>query len=320
MYPNTVCSTLRRRRQPWCPRWWGRRRRSRRSRGPPVGTRDGAGGQRRTTTTHAPGKKMFGGRRERFVGFHRRAASTPSTRARGSGTARDVRTVASSSSLRLREICTRILRGTCGRGSGSTGPRSASVLSVRGNSPDRVPNPRTWRCEKCGAEARLLTLRMPLDQIALLSFTSTRTSEVFMTFCANFFTCWRRGGGVGERGCSGKKDSSPREREAGEPGPRWADGNDPSPGDARHRSTRTASQCPIHDVNDRTPRRSGESTVVTRVDAASRASHRRLALIAARLSRGWALTACTARGALFLKVSPWTALARLMVYSRVTTS
>ena len=198
---------------------------------------------------------------------------------------------------------------------------AVSVGALRtGNSSDRVPNPRTWRWEKCGADARLLTLRMPLDQIALLSFTSTRTSEVFMTFCANFFTCWRRGRGGGERGCSGKKDSSPREREAGEPGPRWADGNDPSPGDARHRSSRTASRCPIHNVNDRTPRRSGEPTVVTRVDAASRASHRRLALIAARLSRGWALTACTARGALFLKVSPWTALARLMVYSRVTTS
>ena len=83
---------------------------------------------------------------------------------------------------------------------------AVSVGALRtGNSSDRVPNPRTWRWEKCGADARLLTLRMPLDQIALLSFTSTRTSEVFMTFCANFFTCWRRGRGGGERGCSGKK-------------------------------------------------------------------------------------------------------------------
>ena len=42
------------------------------------------------------------------------------------------------------------------------------------------------------------TLRMPLDQIALLSFTSTRTSEVFMVFWANFFTCVceSAGGGV----------------------------------------------------------------------------------------------------------------------------
>jgi len=56
--------------------------------------------------------------------------------------------------------------------------------------------------------ARLLTLRMPLDQIALLSFTSTRTSEVFMTFCANFFTCWvQREGRDGSVGVLGKEKS-----------------------------------------------------------------------------------------------------------------
>tara|TARA_B110000483_G_scaffold217266_1_gene269519 strand:+ start:923 stop:1078 length:156 start_codon:yes stop_codon:yes gene_type:complete len=49
---------------------------------------------------------------------------------------------------------------------------------------------------------------MPLDQIALLSFTSTRTSEVFMTFCANFFTCWvKREGRDGSVGVLGKETS-----------------------------------------------------------------------------------------------------------------
>ena len=315
---------LRRRRQPWCPRWWGRRRRSRRSRGPPVGIRDGAGvrdrrrrGRGRRRRTRRGSRCLVGD--ERFVGF------TVARRRRLRRAREDLgpRGMYVPWRPRRRCACGRSARGFCGEpvdAGAEVRDRGQRRCFAYGNSSDRVPNPRTWRWEKCRADARLLTLRMPLDQIALLSFTSTRTSEVFMTFCANFFTCWRRGRGGGERGCSGKKDSSPREREAGEPGPRWADGNDPSPGDARHRSSRTASRCPIHNVNDRTPRRSGEPTVVTRVDAASRASHRRLALIAARLSRGWALTACTARGALFLKVSPWTALARLMVYSRVTTS
>ena len=42
-------------------------------------------------------------------------------------------------------------------------------------------------------------MRMPLDQTALLSFTSTRTSEVFMVFWANFFTCVSRARGWGQR-------------------------------------------------------------------------------------------------------------------------
>ena len=64
--------------------------------------------------------------------------------------------------------------------------------------------------------ARLLTLRMPLDQIALLSFTSTRTSEVFMTFCANFFTCWvKREGRDGSVGVLGKEKSLGLKGEAG---------------------------------------------------------------------------------------------------------
>jgi hypothetical protein len=41
---------------------------------------------------------------------------------------------------------------------------------------------------------------MPLDQMCLLSLTSTRTSAVFMTLWANFFTCGREGAGKGEGG------------------------------------------------------------------------------------------------------------------------
>ena len=52
-------------------------------------------------------------------------ASTLSTLARGSRGLERVRTVASSSSLRLREICTRSLRGTCVGGSETSGSRSA---------------------------------------------------------------------------------------------------------------------------------------------------------------------------------------------------
>ena len=54
-------------------------------------------------------------------------------------------------------------------------------------------NPRRTRCRSRREVARagwVRTLRMPLDQMALLSLTSTRTSEVFMVFWANFFTCW----------------------------------------------------------------------------------------------------------------------------------
>ena len=66
--------------------------------------------------------------------------------------------------------------------------------------------------------ARLLTLRMPLDQIALLSFTSTRTSEVFMTFCANFFTCWvKREGRDGSVGVLGKEKSLAERRGGSRP-------------------------------------------------------------------------------------------------------
>ena len=54
-------------------------------------------------------------------------------------------------------------------------------------------NPRRTRCRsrrEVARAGRIRTLRMPLDQMALLSLTSTRTSEVFMVFWANFFTCW----------------------------------------------------------------------------------------------------------------------------------
>lgn len=46
------------------------------------------------------------------------------------------------------------------------------------------------RAGEVARAGRIRTLRMPLDQMALLSLTSTRTSEVFMVFWANFFTCW----------------------------------------------------------------------------------------------------------------------------------
>ena len=36
---------------------------------------------------------------------------------------------------------------------------------------------------------RFGTLRMPLDQTALFNFTSTRTSDVFIIFCANVLIC-----------------------------------------------------------------------------------------------------------------------------------
>ena len=36
---------------------------------------------------------------------------------------------------------------------------------------------------------RLGTLRMPLDQTALFNFTSTRTSDVFIIFCAKVLIC-----------------------------------------------------------------------------------------------------------------------------------
>ena len=36
---------------------------------------------------------------------------------------------------------------------------------------------------------RFGTLRMPLDQTALFNFTSTRTSDVFIIFCAKVLIC-----------------------------------------------------------------------------------------------------------------------------------
>ena len=104
------------------------------------------------------------------------------------------RTAASSSSLRLREICTRMRRGTCGvDGTGASG-------ALR----EIWENPRSFPLRRGVPETRGSrrgrTLRMPLDQMCLLSLTSTRTSAVFMTLWANFFTCGREGGGVRERG------------------------------------------------------------------------------------------------------------------------
>jgi hypothetical protein len=69
---------------------------------------------------------------------------------------------------------------------------------------------------------------MPLDQIALLSFTSTRTSEVFMTFCANFFTCWvKREGRDGSVGVLGKEKSL-AERRGGSRPSRWTETTHPA--------------------------------------------------------------------------------------------
>jgi hypothetical protein len=102
------------------------------------------------------------------------------------------RTAASSSSLRLREICTRMRRGTCGvDGTGASG-------ALR----EIWENPRSFPLRRGVPETRGSrrgrTLRMPLDQMCLLSLTSTRTSAVFMTLWANFFTCGREGGEGGE--------------------------------------------------------------------------------------------------------------------------
>ena len=100
------------------------------------------------------------------------------------------RTAASSSSLRLREICTRMRRGTCGVD--GTGGVSCSEI---------WENPRSFRrrgVPETRGSRRGRTLRMPLDQMCLLSLTSTRTSAVFMTLWANFFTCGREGGEGGE--------------------------------------------------------------------------------------------------------------------------
>ena len=59
------------------------------------------------------------------------------------------------------------------------------------------------------------TLRMPLDQIALLSFTSTRTSEVFMVFWANFFTCVCESAGDGVSGVSSHATMDGKNRDDG---------------------------------------------------------------------------------------------------------
>ena len=168
--------------------------------------------------------------------------------------------------------------------------------------------------------ARLLTLRMPLDQIALLSFTSTRTSEVFMTFCANFFTCWvQREGRDGSVGVLGKEKSLGLKGEAG-----------PGHHGGRKRLIRRRCGDSI-DTNGvaRTPSERVRSSAASSTPIGGRHARRRRASRATPTPSpnrgsnrffGMARTACTARGALFLKVSPWTALARLMVYSRVTTS
>ena len=54
-----------------------------------------------------------------------------------------------------------------------------------------------------------------LDQIALLSFTSTRTSEVFMVFWANFFTCVCESAGVGVSGVSSHATMDGKHRDDG---------------------------------------------------------------------------------------------------------
>ena len=86
---------------------------------------------------------------KRFLGFTVARASTLSTLARGSRGLERVRTVASSSSLRLREICTRSLRGTCVGGSGTSGSRSAPRCFFVRTGTRRV-NPRTGLVENAG--------------------------------------------------------------------------------------------------------------------------------------------------------------------------
>ena len=136
---------------------------------------------------------------------------------------------------------------------------------------------------------------MPLDQIALLSFTSTRTSEVFMVFWANFFTCVCESAGVGVSGVSshatmdGKRDDGcvgKPDRGAGRKG----------------RMRRDNAGARSHELPRDRARRAG---VAARSHARApandaRRSPRKSRVLGCREGR----TAATARGALFLKVIP----------------
>ena len=207
------------------------------------------------------------------------------------------RTAASSSSLRLREICTRMRRGTCGVD--GTGGVSCSEI---------WENPRSFRrrgVPETRGSRRGRTLRMPLDQMCLLSLTSTRTSAVFMTLWANFFTCGREGAGKREGG-EVSEITETREGAGRKPRP-WAGERATPTARARAGAARDDSE-PAGAPCGRSRRAVGPRGGVEGVGGTSK-------IIAA-----FALTADTARGARFLNVIPWTALARLMVYSRVTGS
>ena len=214
------------------------------------------------------------------------------------------RTAASSSSLRLREICTRMRRGTCGvDGTGASG-------ALR----EIWENPRSFPLRRGVPETRGSrrgrTLRMPLDQMALLSLTSTRTSEVFMVFWANFFTCWSESAEGEEREVVSGSGTGWRTRAHGT-------GRKPRPW-AGERATPTARARAGAARDDSEP--AGAPCGRSRRAVGPRGGVEGVGGKASKIIAAFALTADTARGARFLNVIPWTALARLMVYSRVTGS
>ena len=181
---------------------------------------------------------------------------------------------------------------------------------------------------------RFGTLRMPLDQTALFNFTSTRTSDVFIIFCANVLICvWlykERGEGVFSQFLFRVFWGLARNTIF------------PHLGRVARRTRTNAHHAQIRD------KRANKYTACTfRAFRASLASRNRIHFSRFQVcfhakiyaSEGKtkganlrvemhfsenhaerARTAFTARGALFLKVTPCVALPKLMVYSLVTTS
>ena len=182
---------------------------------------------------------------------------------------------------------------------------------------------------------RFGTLRMPLDQTALFNFTSTRTSDVFIIFCANVLICvWlykKEVKGVFSQFLFRVFWGLARNTIS------------PHLGRVARRTRTNAHHAQIRD------KRANKYTACTfRAFRASLASRNRIHFSRFQVcfyakiyaSKGKtkganlrveekcifgnhaerARTAFTARGALFLKVTPCVALPKLMVYSLVTTS
>ena len=184
---------------------------------------------------------------------------------------------------------------------------------------------------------RFGTLRMPLDQTALFNFTSTRTSDVFIIFCANVLICvWliQEVKGVLSQFLF---------RVFWGLAPEHNFPSSLSLGRVARRARTNAHHAQIRD------KRANKYTACTlRAFRASLASRNRIHFSRFQVcfyakiyaSKGKtkganlrveekcifgnhaerARTAFTARGALFLKVTPCVALPKLMVYSLVTTS